>query len=75
MTAASKFDWYEKGSRADNDGFVLTEKTARKQSFSTILFTQNTHDTNGIRARKRKAKGAFGLVTCRSDSYATPVGV
>ena len=52
----SKFDWYEKGSRADNGGFVSAEMTARKRSFFTILFAQHTHDANGIRARKRKAK-------------------
>ena len=49
--------------------------TAAKQSFFTLLFAQCTHDTNGVRARKREAKGAFGLVTCRSDSHATLVGV
>ena len=26
-------------------------------------------------ARKREAKGVFGLITCRSDSCAAPVGV
>ena len=67
-------DSYEKGSRADNDGFVSAEKTARNKSFFTILFAQHTHDANGIRARKHKAKGVFGLVTCRLDSYATLVG-
>ena len=56
MTAASKFNWCEKGSRADNGGFVSAKMTARKRSFFTILFAQHTHDTNGIRARKRKAK-------------------
>ena len=32
-------------------------------------------DANGVRARKRKAKGVFGLATCRSDSHAASVGV
>ena len=53
---ASRRRCYEKGSRADNDGFVSAEMTARKRSFFTFLFAQYTHDTNGIRARKRKAK-------------------
>ena len=73
VTAASKFDWHEKGSIADNGGFVSAKMTARKRSFFTILFTQYTHDTNGIRARKRKAKRciwarklSFGLLCCAS---------
>ena len=35
-------------------------RAALRRSFFTILFAQHTHDANGVRARKRKAKGAFG---------------
>ena len=52
----TKKPWCEKGSRADNGGFVSAKMTARKRSFFTILFAQCTHDTNGIHARKCKAK-------------------
>ena len=75
MVCPAQTECNEKGSRADNGGFVSAKMTARKQSFFTLLFTQNTHDTNGVRARKRKAKAAFGLMTCRSDSHTALVGV
>ena len=59
----------EQGSRADNDGFVSTEKTVRKRSFFTILFAQHTCDACGIRAREHKARGAFGT---RNLSFGPP---
>ena len=69
MTTASKWDCHEKGSRADSDGFVSAEMTARKRSFFTILFAQCTHDTNGVRARKCKAKRC---VWARNLSFGLP---
>ena len=74
MTAASKFSWCEKGSWADNGGFVSAKMTARKRSFFTILFDNARTTPMAFVPASAKRKGAFGLATCRLDSCTALVG-
>ena len=70
--------WSSRVRQHPNGGFISAEMTARKRSFFTILFTQHTHNTNGIRAHKRKAKRcgwahhlSFGLL-CYASWFQFP---